>query len=298
MKRFRFKKIDAFTFGESSGNPAGYIILPDADHATEQEMQQIAYELRGFVSEVAYVSPSPDPAVDYIFRYYSCEREVVLCAHATVAIGYDLAKEHAGNRATPFFTIETKKGILRIENRLQAENLVYLQAPEPVFWDTSPDVTLTASALSLSPDDIDASRSMAIVNAGLNSLLVPLRDKDVCINCSPEYQALRDFSCANAIDVIVIYAADTVFPDADYRTRVFAASFGYLEDPATGSGNAAFGYYLIRQGLWTDRTLYIEQGPERNRPNRIVLQKMGDGRIHIGGAAVTRIDGEYILYSS
>jgi predicted PhzF superfamily epimerase YddE/YHI9 len=35
----------------------------------------------------------------------------------------------------------------------------------------------------------------------------------------------------------------------DFRVRVFAATFGYLEDPATGSGNSALGYYLLQHQL-------------------------------------------------
>ncbi len=34
------------------------------------------------------------------------------------------------------------------------------------------------------------------------------------------------------------------------HTRVFAPKFGYLEDPATGSGNSAFGYYMLKNALW------------------------------------------------
>lgn len=42
MKRYRFRKLDAFTSGASSGNPAGWIELADRDDIEPAAMQRIA----------------------------------------------------------------------------------------------------------------------------------------------------------------------------------------------------------------------------------------------------------------
>jgi len=42
MKAYPFKKMDAFTRGKSSGNPAGCIYLEQAGDISEKEMQLIA----------------------------------------------------------------------------------------------------------------------------------------------------------------------------------------------------------------------------------------------------------------
>jgi predicted PhzF superfamily epimerase YddE/YHI9 len=56
MQRYRFKKIDAFVEGQSAGNPAGCVYLPDPDVLSGVVMQQqIARELGGSVSQVVYV---------------------------------------------------------------------------------------------------------------------------------------------------------------------------------------------------------------------------------------------------
>ena len=52
MRTFRFKKIDAFTKGKSSGNPCACIYLNGHEDITPDEMQRIASELKGFVNEV------------------------------------------------------------------------------------------------------------------------------------------------------------------------------------------------------------------------------------------------------
>ncbi len=58
MKQYPFKKIDAFATATSSGNPAGIIYLSTQNDISGQEMQRIARELKGFVSEVGYLWPN------------------------------------------------------------------------------------------------------------------------------------------------------------------------------------------------------------------------------------------------
>ena len=55
MHKYRFKKIDAFVSGSSAGNPAAAVYLDSFDDIIEEDMQRIAQELRGFVSEVVNV---------------------------------------------------------------------------------------------------------------------------------------------------------------------------------------------------------------------------------------------------
>jgi predicted PhzF superfamily epimerase YddE/YHI9 len=72
-----------------------------------------------------------------------------------------------------------------------------------------------------------------------------------------------------------------------------------LEDPATGSGNAALGYYLLAHGMWNGDKIRIEQNGYRNAPNFIQMfsreADAGDSRVWFGGSAVVRIDGQYHL---
>jgi len=81
---------------------------------------------------------------------------------------------------------------------------------------------------------------------------------------------------------------------------VFAPTFGYIEDPATGSGNSAFGYYLLKNDLWKGETITIEQNGFRENFNMVKLQKQPDEnnfqRVCFGGGAITRIEGKYLIY--
>jgi PhzF family phenazine biosynthesis protein len=84
-----------------------------------------------------------------------------------------------------------------------------------------------------------------------------------------------------------------------FHTRVFAPTFGYLEDPATGSASAALGYYWRDEGLWDGQPIVLEQGTNKEHPNEIRLTTKGDAEgtvVLFGGAAVPRIDGDYLLW--
>ena len=78
------------------------------------------------------------------------------------------------------------------------------------------------------------------------------------------------------------------------HTRVFAPKFGYLEDPATGSGNSAFANYLLSEGLWKGEPITIEQGGNDRIFNSVKL-KCQDGEVLFGGKATKKIEGEYFI---
>jgi PhzF family phenazine biosynthesis protein len=101
------------------------------------------------------------------------------------------------------------------------------------------------------------------------------------------------------VDIVLVYSPEVCFEESRYRTRVFAPTFGYLEDPATGSGNSAFGYYLLAHGLWKGENFRIEQNGFRDTPNFVRLfarrTDAGEMRVWFGGGAVVKIEGQYLL---
>ncbi len=296
MKTVPFKKIDAFTDGTSPGNPAGYVLLDDTV-MTVQEMQRLARELKGYVNEVGYVKRSKDA---FSLRFYSSECEVAFCGHATIAIMYDLLKNNRELTEQKEVFIDVSAGRLSVFNHIAEEDAVYIMAPEPVYHEHSLTVDTIADALQTSVSDLDTSRPVKLIDGGLKTLLVPIKTLPVCTAILPDQEQLRLFCLANEIDIIHLSTGETSAAGSSYRTRVFAPKYGYLEDPATGSGNAAFGYYLISQKLWNG-DITVEQGPDINNPNLIKLKKStsnGKTNILFGGKGTTRVSGDYFLHSS
>ena len=298
MKEFDFKKIDAFATINSGGNPAGYVLLNSAEDISVDEMQHMARELKGFVNEVGYVFKSSENQID--MKYYSSEREVDFCGHATVAIMYDLLINDASLQQFETLKIKTNRGLLKAENRIKTENAVFIFSPEPFENETTPALIDIATNLNITSNLIDDRFPISIINAGLSTLLVPIVNLESILSISPDLEQLKGFCFANHIDIIHVFSSEVADKNNNYRTRVFAPTFGYIEDPATGSGNSAFGYYLLKNNLWRGETVTIEQNGLKNNFNVVKLQKQidenGNARILFGGAAIIRIEGKYQLH--
>lgn len=296
-RTLQFKKIDAFASESSSGNPAAVLYLDSLEDLSDVEMQQIAKELQGFVSEVGYVSPGKE--TDYRLRYFSSEREVAFCGHATIAILNDLIANDASLQARPTLSISTQNDSLVVENHYVKDKCVYISAPPPKFSTALVDKNDIARALGCGEERLHTSRPTQIVNAGLETLIVPMASLEAILSVKPDLETLKAFCVDIGADIAILYTDETATRECSYRTRVFATTFGYLEDPATGSGNSALGYYLLQHEMWDGQSIRLEQNGLRDRPNFVQLftKQTDEGNIHVwfGGGAVLKIDGHYFL---
>jgi PhzF family phenazine biosynthesis protein len=298
MRRYPFKKIDAFTGPGSSGNPAA-CIYPDAE-MQDAEMLQIARELKGFVSEVVYCRPLPESAPPaFALRYFSSECEVEFCGHGTIACMYDLIGGSPTLADRGAIAIHTRKGALAVHANRDATGAVFIEAPTAEHLRAAVRPSAVAERLGIPVGAMDAGYPIAFINAGLNTLIVPIASLQDTIGMRPAMEPLRLLCEAHGIDIVTVFTRETADRGTILRTRVFAPRFGYLEDPATGSGNSAVGAYMLRHDLWQGGPVVIEQGPSEQAPNLVRLDTITDARgsrrVLFGGKATVRIAGEYLL---
>ncbi len=298
MKTYPFKKIDAFTGNGSLGNPAGCVYTEL--EMTDDDMQQIARELKGFVSEVVYCRPASDHEdIDFSLLYYSSECEVEFCGHGTIACMYDVIKSTPSLLSREKINILTRKGTLQVHNRMNCEDAVFITAPACTEIGTDLTAEKISRALNTPFPSIDARYPVDLLNAGLNTLIVPIATLSGILSLNPPMELMKQFCESNDIDIITVFSMETAYGEDFIRTRVFAPKFGYLEDPATGSGNSALGYYLLKNHLWNGTMIRIEQGPSQSAPNFVKLDttmdENGRHRILFGGGATVRIAGSYFL---
>lgn len=292
MRRFQYRKVDAFTSGSSSGNPAAYLHT-GSTRLTGEEMLAVAKEHKGFVSEVVFCSASR--VADVKLTYYSSECEVDFCGHGTVAAMVDVIRNDRNLRGKREITVETnKKGLITVYNRLDTDNAVYITAPKAKWLPIPVSAYEVSGALGLPPEAISSEHPVDFIDAGLRTLIVPIAKYSDEVSVYPEMEGLKEFCLHNGIDIILIFCMQTGSPDSCAHTRVFAPKFGYLEDPATGSGNSAFANYMLKYGLWDGTPTKVEQGGDNIVFNSVSLMKMGDD-ILFGGSATLRIAGEYYL---
>jgi PhzF family phenazine biosynthesis protein len=295
MKNFPFKKIDAFTKGLSAGNPCACVYLKSPGDITDREMQLIAAELKGFVNEVVYLFPEEE---GFFLKYYSAECEVDFCGHGTIGILYDLIKSRPDLINRSIIKIRVKDCYLNVYNKIRESDSVFITAPAPRYNNLPLKKEEIAQALKIGLDGINERFKPELINAGLNTLVMPIKDLETCLSLLPDEITLKEFCLKNGIDIILVFTSETADSGNKYRTRVFAPKYGYLEDPATGSGNAAFGYYLLRNRSWSGNGLSIEQGSSRNFPNIVKLDTVKDvdrNTVIFGGSAVVKIEGTYTL---
>jgi len=293
MRAFEYRKIDAFTSGNSLGNPAACLYLTEEEILTEAEMLSIAQQHKGFVSEVIYCLCKIKSAFN--LTYYSSECEVDFCGHGTIACMYNLIKETPDLSGLREITIYTnKKGKLTVYNEIETQDAVYITAPTPRYIGSNLDIKEIAENISLTTSQISDSYPIDIIDAGLKTLIIPIADFKDEINTFPDEQRLKDFCLSSGIDIILIYTLETNNPQNTAHTRVFAPKFGYLEDPATGSGNSAFGYYMLKNNIWNGSPITIEQGGADRIFNTVNLL-CKENNVLFGGKATRRIKGLYYL---
>ena len=282
---YPYQKIDAFTSGASLGNPAACLYLAEGQRLSDGDMLAIAAQHKGFVSEVVYCA---EEGQEILLTYYSSECEVEFCGHGTIACLYGLIRSRPDLVGRKEFPIRTRrKGPLMVYNKILEQDAVFIAAPAPVYvgWDAGADAIEAALGVKPHPG-LPVDR----INAGLNTLIVPLDSLTTEVSLFPDERRLRAFCEESGTDIVLVYSMETARPDSIAHTRVFAPRFGYLEDPATGSGNSAFGYYMLKNGLWDGADCRLEQGGEDRVFNEVRLSR-ADGQVLFGGSATLRIEG-------
>jgi PhzF family phenazine biosynthesis protein len=292
MKQYRYVKSNAFTSGESLGNPAA-CIFTGQEELTPEQMQAIAAEHKGFVMEVVFCGQS-DKA-DCKLTYYSSECEVEFCGHGTIATMYTMVKETPELMAKPVISAETnRKGIIEVFNTINEEDAVYITAPDPIEHPMKLSIAQIEDELSLPQGAVRKEPPVRIIDAGLRTLLVPIADLETEISVYPNEQSLKTFCESNDIDIILVFSKQTADTSAFAHTRVFAPKFGYMEDPATGSGNSAFANNLLSEGLWKGEPITIKQGGNNRIFNSVKL-KCQNAKVLFGGKATKKIEGTYYI---
>jgi len=291
MREYKYKKIDAFTSGKSLGNPAACIYLEDNQALSDDEMLGIARQHKGFVSEFVFCSTSKESGFD--LTYFSSECEVDFCGHGTIACMYSLIKSSPALAGKDEIIIHTnRKGTLTVQNKISEKDAVFITAPEAAYLQTKLPVDVIAEKLGLKTGQIASQYPIDLINAGLTTLIVPVISLDCEINASPNEQHLKKFCLDNQIDIVLVFSTEVEDSENIAHTRVFAPKFGYLEDPATGSGNSAFGYYMQKNSMWHGESVSIEQGGANIEFNIVKLTTQNN-KVLFGGSATDRIIGKY-----
>lgn len=272
-----FAQVDVFTTGPGLGNPLAVVL--DAAGLSATEMQRFARWTN--LSETTFVVPTDDAAADYAVRIFTPDAELPFAGHPTLGTCHAWL-EAGGRPRDPGHIVQACPAGL-IEIRPNGDGLAFAAPPlrrsGPV---DEADLERIAAGLNLGRDEIlDA----AWADNGPGWVAVLLRDAAAVLAVQPGDVPLD-------VGLVGFYPEGS---PAAIEVRALYPQNGYVvEDPVTGSLNAAVAGWLIESGRIA--VPYVaSQGLAIGRAGRVEVSRAEDGRVFVGGRTVTVVRGSVDL---
>ena len=284
MARFSFVTVDVFTEKRFGGNPLA--VFPDARGLTDEQMQSLAGEFN--LSETTFVLPPDNPQHHARVRIFTPRAELPFAGHPNVGTGYVLARRDA--KPPEHYVFEELAGLVRVHVLHDAQKQITgarVSAPRSLTIDIGIPDDVIAACIGLSEDDVlTTAHTPLVASVGTPFVIAELASEAALSRASPDLGAFR--AAANRFPEIATRFSLHLYVRLDgdatrLRARMFAPLAGIMEDPATGSANAALAALLtsLAPGENADLTYDIEQGIEMGRPSRIVAtaRKTAEGPV-------------------
>ena len=269
------ERFAAFAIGSRGGNPAGVVIVGTLP--PPEAMLAIAANV-GY-SETVFAAAVED---GFRVRYFSPEGEVQFCGHATLALGAALAERYGDG----IFQLTINNARISVEGRRTAGGAwAALQSP-PTSSRAAPDA-LVAAALAIfsyAPEDLDPRLLPAVANAGLNHLVIALKDWSKLKAMHYNLEVGREFMRQEGIGTVSFLYAET--PQLFHARNPFAIG-GVYEDPATGAAAAALAGLLRDRGWPHGGQIKILQGEDMGQPCELIadITEAAGASIRVSGTA-------------
>ena len=275
--RRRFHQVDVFTAEPFLGNPVAVVI--DGEGLSSEEMQRIANWTN--LSETTFVRPPTSPDADYAVRIFTPEIELPFAGHPT--IGTCHAWLEAGGASARDGVVVQECGVGLVELRRSAGRLAF--AAPPLRRDAELDLSTLrqlCAVLRLDPHEVVEARW---ADNGPGWAALRLASAEAVLALRPDPAGGRP----SYIGVLGPYPSGS---ECALEVRAFFCEDGpLLEDPVTGSLNAAIAPWVLRSGSAVSPYV-ASQGTALGRRGRVHVERDPDGTTWVGGDAVTCVRGE------
>ncbi|WP_206853446.1 PhzF family phenazine biosynthesis protein [Candidatus Enterococcus mangumiae] len=250
--------VDAFTNEVFKGNPAAVYVLDK--WLSDETMQKIAIENN--LSETAFTVKK---GKSYELRWFTPDREIDLCGHATLATAFVLFNFYGITEDTISFS--TQSGELFVTKKEERYAMDFPSIlPQPI---------------AILPE-YEQAIGVKILEAYLaRDLFFVLEDEETVANLTPDYTAMTQLQAG----VGVIVTAEG--KNEDFVSRTFFPKLTINEDPVCGSAHANLIPYWAKK-LGKDQFIAQQLSP---RGGYLTCQWLGD-RVMISGEATLFARGE------
>ena len=289
MKELNYYLVDVFTASQFEGNQLA--VFPEPSDLSEELMQKIANEFN--LSETTFVFPSDKDNCDCKVKIFTPQRELPMAGHPTIGTAFTLLQyELIKPKNKNYLVFEEGVGPVKVEFELKngKPSLIFMNQPIPEFGSIFSGTSKIAELLSLNKADVSSDLPIQVISSGVPFLFVPLNSIEAVKNAKVRIDLLDKVLKGFETMQLFIFTTETEHKDSLVHCRMFAPSFGIVEDPATGSAHGPLGAYLVKYGLSDGKRFISEQGFEMGRPSIINVEvKHNKGKItnvKVGGNCV------------
>ena len=278
-----YKIVDAFSDRPFLGNPVAVVL--DAEGLNTANMQAIARWTN--LSETTFLLPAEHPDADYRLRIFTPLSELPFAGHPTLGSAHAIIEAGRHTPKNGVLVQECGVGLIRIE---VTDRLITLDLPPAQIDTLAADDIAELEAVLKAPVMRDS--APALVNVGPVWIVAQMKNAAAVLGLTPDFTRSALFERRLKATGITVFGK---YPDGDtaIEVRSFAPSSGVEEDPVCGSGNGSVAVFQVSRGLIPPAsTAYVAgQGRCVGRDGRILISVDGAGKVSVGGACVTCVDG-------
>ncbi len=276
MKNRRFVQCDVFSPIPTQGN--GLAVIIDAEGLSDTQLQLFAAWTN--LAETTFLLPPIDPVADYRVRIYTPVQEMLFAGHPT--LGSCAAWLHTGGIPKRQGVVRQECGIGIVEIDISEKEYAFVAPPTKIEPLLDRDYKAILEALEISPDIV---LDTATLDNGPVWHTLQLKGAEHVLSVDSSRVKGPVF------ESIGLIGAHPGGAECDYEVRLLAPPTGMLEDPITGSLNAALAHWMHADGRLT-RPVTVAQGTKINRHGRVSIRPDDGGeKILIGGDTHIIIEG-------
>jgi PhzF family phenazine biosynthesis protein len=273
----QFRQVDVFAEDPFVGNPVA--VVHGADGLTDEEMRLFARWTN--LSETTFLLPPTDERADYRVRIFTPVQELPFAGHPTLGTAHAWLEAGGPPARRDVIVQECAVGLVSLRRTTQG---LAFKAPPTMRSGPVDEPTLQGVAAVLGiarADIIDAQWA----DNGPGWVAVELASVEAVLAVKPGATDLK-------IGVFGRHPAGS--PEAFEVRAFFPAAAGTVEDPVTGSLNAALAQWLLASGK-AAAPYTASQGTVLGRRGRVHVTADADGAVWIGGGTHTLISGSVLL---
>jgi PhzF family phenazine biosynthesis protein len=249
-------------------------VVLDGDELSDDEMQGFAAWTN--LAETTFLRPSENPTADYLIRIFTPYEELPFAGHPT--LGSCRAWLHTGGQPKEPGLVRQECGVGIVEIHTSGELLAFAAPPTKISPLPSDQLETIVGNLGIPAEAV--ARSARLDNGPVWQVLdLGSADRVLAVDSGLAHW--------EPVDFVGLLGAQPAGSESVYEVRMLASNG--VEDPITGSLNAALAHWLRGQGQ-LEEALVISQGTVLGRHGRVHITPVDD-RILVGGDTHILIEG-------